>query len=300
MRKLLTFLAIVFAVYSPALAQPPFESFPPGVFQNRAAIDPAPGNVPWTPVNLNYQCACVLAWWDAQDSANITLSGSNVTNWTSKIGAIAAAQATGANQPTWSATAINSTAGLTFSGAQYLTFTATGFPTGQNASTTLISADHTSSAANSISFYWGSPTTTSTQVRAYGKGTTNLGLFTNSGTNQATTETFGGTDRLLIGTFPGASFVSSLYVDGGAVETQTFTNINTAGTLGVIGAWGSLVNFQMVGILQQIVVLSIAADTNQRQCLEGWESWYDGKAGANLPGGHPYFSAAPTTANNCS
>jgi hypothetical protein len=43
MHKLLTFLialgAIVFAIVSLACAQPPFDSFPPGVFQNRGAID---------------------------------------------------------------------------------------------------------------------------------------------------------------------------------------------------------------------------------------------------------------------
>ena len=27
--------------------------------------------------------------------------------------------------------------------------------------------------------------------------------------------------------------------------------------------------------------------TSERQKMEGWESWYDGKAGANLLAGHP-------------
>lgn len=47
------------------------------------------------------------------------------------------------------------------------------------------------------------------------------------------------------------------------------------------------------GTIQQIVAISRLVTTAEQQKLEGWESWYTGKNGSNLPSGHPYKSRAP-------
>lgn len=67
-----------------------------------------PGLTPsaaWTPAALG---ASLVGWWDAQDSASITLNGGNVAAWANKGAAGGAlTQTTGASQPSYSATAFD-------------------------------------------------------------------------------------------------------------------------------------------------------------------------------------------------
>lgn len=105
-------LAFVFAVCCALLlglafptAQQIPGNFPPGVFANTAALSPASGPAP--------TCASVLPGLilnlDASISASVHLSGSNVTQWDDQsTGASNFVQATGARQPTYSATGFNS------------------------------------------------------------------------------------------------------------------------------------------------------------------------------------------------
>lgn len=71
------------------------------------------GGSDFTPAALG---AKLLLWWDAEDSSTMSLSGSSVTAWTDKSAAFAASQATEANQPTLSATAVNNRPGVVFDG----------------------------------------------------------------------------------------------------------------------------------------------------------------------------------------
>ena len=63
-------------------------------------------------------------WLDAGDSTTITLNGSNVSEWRDKsgAGAPAAAQATAASQPAFSAAAINGRAAIDFATTKSLVF----------------------------------------------------------------------------------------------------------------------------------------------------------------------------------
>lgn len=73
----------------------------------------------WTPLNLG---AKLLLWWDAEDADSLTLAGSAVTAWEDKSAGFAVAQATGASQPAYSATAVNGRPGIVFDGvADHLT-----------------------------------------------------------------------------------------------------------------------------------------------------------------------------------
>jgi hypothetical protein len=73
----------------------------------------------WTPLNLG---AKNLLWWDAEDADSLTLASSAVTAWEDKSAGFAVSQATGANQPALSATAVNSRPGIVFDGTDdYMT-----------------------------------------------------------------------------------------------------------------------------------------------------------------------------------
>ena len=72
----------------------------------------------------------LIAWWDS--SSGVVLSGASVTSWTDKVGSLAPAQGTAANQPQFSATSFSGKPGITFDGTNdNLTVTGVGsLPTG--------------------------------------------------------------------------------------------------------------------------------------------------------------------------
>lgn len=59
-------------------------------------------------------------WLDGSDSSTITLNGTTVSEWRSKVGSIAVAQATAAAQPTLTANYVNGRSALTFDGGDVL------------------------------------------------------------------------------------------------------------------------------------------------------------------------------------
>lgn len=76
-----------------------------------------------------------LAWWNADRSDLISLSGSQVTAWTDSIGGYSAAQGTSALRPIYSATSFNGSPGLTFDGSDdYLELASQPFPSGSGES----------------------------------------------------------------------------------------------------------------------------------------------------------------------
>lgn len=234
----------------------------------------------WTPLNL----ATTVAWWDAQ-----SLSATPVSSWTDKKGGVVASQATGANQPTWSATAQNGKPGVSFNGTtQFLNGTGTGLP--QGTSFTVAAA---AIATNGPIFEYGT-TSNSTDVQLYsfsnnarcGLNTLSIQSSTNWSANNRFVECIN------------AAGSGVLWVDGVNSGTGAFAAAVPVGQTFSIAKPLTGAGM-MTGTVQQIVVASTSLTTGQQQCLEGWESWYDGKAGANLPVAHPYKAAAPTTTSNC-
>lgn len=266
----------------------------------------------WTPLNLG---SALLAWWDAQNTANITFNGSTVAAWFDSKNHLGAFQAATASQPTYSATARNGKPGLSFAQSPVNTLifdpVSGGFPSGSSASTIAIAA-YTSvvpaTATQQFVFGYGPAVTTAGQSRVMGQAATTdptsgvpfFGTSGAGGNDYASAESWENVDRFVVSQLSGQS--SNLNVDGNATESATLTpTTNTVLTtnFGAIGQWREFGN-AWLGVVQQVVVLNALLDTNQRQCLEGWESWHDGKAGSNLPVSHPYKSAAPTTSSNCS
>ncbi len=126
--------------------------------------------------------------------------------------------------------------------------------------------------------------------------TDNVGYVTagtyGSGSNAVTTVPWVTFDRFAIGQFSGQTVQAN--GDGGTVVTATASpTTNTALSNGLIGKLTGYGDY-WDGVIQQIVIWSGTLSTSDRQSLEGWDSWYTGQAGANLPSNHPYKNAAPT------
>lgn len=284
MKRIFAF-AIVFAV-APVLGQSITPQIGGGISNGfDGGISGGGAGVLWTPLNLG---SALVAWWDAH-----SLSSSPVSSWVDTKSGIAATQGTGANQPTWSATARNGTPGLSFNGtSSNLTFTPTGFPAGSSASTFLVGGFL--NTANTTNFF--SALTYGTNAGLQLWSLSNEGGFAsmqNGSDNGKSTLSWNNLDRCVIVTTPtGSNPSQNIYVDGNTPTTNVRGTPNLTLTNGFIGAYfsaGSLWN----GVIQQIVVMNRVATTSEAAKLAGWESWYDGKAGANLPGGHPYKSRAP-------
>lgn len=254
------------------------------------------GNVLWTPLNLG---TSLVAWWDAQYLPNLTLSVGAASAWLDRKSGILAVQATGAKQPVWSATARNGKPGLTFtaSSSQTLTFTPAGFPTGSSAVSIFIGAFGSGAQAFGTAFAYG--TAAGNQTFRFRTNVSGIAEYSN-GVLSLDGSTWVNVDSAATVTIPaGASPTVTLFQDGnaGAAGAAATQNLTTGGA--AIGAIENGSSNFWNGVIQQIVVTSNALTTCQRQKLEGWESWYDGKSGANLPSGHPYKNSAPVTRGAC-
>jgi hypothetical protein len=92
----------------------------------------------------------------------------------------------------------------------------------------------------------------------------------------------------------------SLWVNGVSLTSDTqagdITTISTTYTIGrfQINASGSVDSRPFYGNIAEIIIAPIAVDTDTRQKIEGYLAWKWGLQ-ANLPPGHPYENAAPTS-----
>ena len=271
---------------------------------------PARG-APWTPADLPQPPAL---WLDASD-----LSASPVSAWNDKSGnSRNFAQATGANQPAYSATSFNTSyPGVTFDGS----------------SDFMSAGDTLDMGTNSL-----------TVMSAVRYATSN-----NSGTIIAKTRYAGGAGRwTLYRTLTGATFGSGTQYDTvlqpdflpGAIlqvaNSSTSARINgfvlDRSTSGSCKIWNNGTNtasatftgnttdfnntdqlwlgaFQnssgttpptagsyLNGVIAEVVVVQTAMSDTDRQKLEGYLAWKWGMQ-ANLPVGHPYESAAPESSD---
>lgn len=98
----------------------------------------------WNPSQLG---ASLLAWWNADRSDLITLSGSQVITWADAVGGYAPTQGTAGSRPIYSATGWNSVApGVTFDGTDdqlTLVGVPAGIPTGATPSELWVLTDQT-------------------------------------------------------------------------------------------------------------------------------------------------------------
>ncbi len=239
------------------------------------------GGVLWTPLNLG---SALVAWWDAGNTANIVFSP-NIQTWTDRQSGIVAT-ASGA-QPGWSATARNGKPGLTFDGAtQRMTFTPA-FPVGAQDRNISIAGFYNGAGGNYVFSYGGNAAHQMFDLN--GSNTGGLGLY-DGFAGYTAAESWSGVDRFVnLGFSAGAA---NWNVDGNAAEPFTLAGLNTTNAAGVIGAFTTQIA-RWQGVIQQICVMNRTLTTSELNKMARWESWYDGKAGSNLPDGHPYKSRPP-------
>ena len=98
-------------------------------------------------------------WLDADDSDTITLNGSTVSQWNDKSGNdYHVSQGTASNQPTYTASALNSKSVVRFDGAGDRLFNTTAQPvSGSSNRTIFIVFSCNSASPNDYSLYFGSP-----------------------------------------------------------------------------------------------------------------------------------------------
>lgn len=283
-RLALALLALAFATTAQAQTYRP--GFAPGFRSGFQFLSVAQL---WTPTELG---SALVAWWDASDTANITQSGGKVSSWRDKVGGITLTQGTAAAQPAYSATARNGTPGVTFSYAaqQVLAGTQSTLPTGTASSVIAVAGYGTGTSTNNTFFSYGSGSSNGCcRILGFGNSGTNVwaSVF---GTNHSPAISWSGSDR----------FVTWQQVSGSA-SVLTIDGVASTGPAMVSATAGSYVSMGMIsgnafylnGTVQHTLVTNRVLTASEQAKLEGWESWIDGKAGANLPAGHPYKSRAP-------
>jgi hypothetical protein len=245
--------------------------------------------VPWTPAELG---ASLALWLDAEDTASITLNGSNVSQWSDKSGnGRHATQATAANQPAYDTSAINSKPAIvTNNDALYVApwaavsqpFTRVMLfnPVAITANAHLINSANINlpaGGASNVADYFNSASTiaqfsgaltnavpvaiNTTYIRLSQYATTNSIVYTN-------------------GTQTGPANAGAFTIQG-----MTIGGYSQTGTGAPLGP----TNVRHGEILLIQGVLS----TDDRQKLEGYLAWKWGLE-ANLPANHPYKLTPPT------
>lgn len=295
MRRLIAALAAALLFGNSALAEFSTGSFgSPQGFSNGGFIP-----VLWMPLNI--KSATLSAWWDP--TQGITLNGSNVSAWADRIGGLAPAQATPTQQPAFSSTARNGKPGLNFNSAssQYLNVSSVGtLPTGAVAVTVAVAAFYsgTPAAVMRAAGYGSNSVSGATRLAAINSVSTFNSAADIIGSRLLSTFTWQNVDSFVEAQFPagtGAQTVS-IFADGNTATTGSLTLAaiaTNATAIGAVAGGGTPWN----GSIQQVLIISGTLSTSERQKLEGWESWTDGKNGSNLPSGHTYKNRPPYTSD---
>lgn len=249
----------------------------------------------WSPARLG---GAVAAWFDAQMPGTVSLSGSSVTSWASRVGSIVAAQATTANQPTYSATARNGFPGVTFNGSNHiLDFSATtGFPSGDGDGfmCAVGYVAPTDTGYRYMASYGdagiASDASRSIALGAAGGGKSPAFIVFGTSDDLYSTTIWSGYDRVFVS--QAGSGQLSLTIDGQlSPDTKPATLVTTTPGVGRLGAYSGGGNYWK-GVIQEVVVGNRKLTAQERQRMEGYLAWRWGLA-SQLPAGHPYRNAAP-------
>jgi titin len=248
--------------------------------------------VPWTPANLSG----VAAWYDAADAGTVTLNGSTVSEWRDRSGNDRhVAQPTAGKQPTYttSGSLQNGLNVLTFDGNQRSLFASSSVLSLTPPFTRFIAARFEGKANSSVLI--DSDTTSNQAVFYNGENGSNWvaaqGIAPNFANFAYGTRDF--LDHQHVHVINGAT--SSWGLDGSAMTGPL--NPGPSGMPGIrIGHVRTELHPQYAfqGRIYEIVLVSGVVSEADRQRVEGYLAHKWGLT-ANLPAGHPYRAAPPTT-----
>lgn len=245
--------------------------------------DSGGGVVAWTPADLG---AALALWLDAEDTASITLNGSNVSQWSDKSGnANHAVQNTAALQPVYSATGWGGKPSIEF--AQDRLELPSNFASGTSL---YFVAQRTGATGNQTLLGCTGP---SDYVPIFSDGNVSSQLLRFAGINDPAQSSIYMTGELIKAknSIPVVNR-DALFDLAGSRRIWEFLGILPLSSSPWIGYTGSG-GYAWYGPIVEIVASTNDSSTEERQKLEGYLAWKWGLE-ANLPADHPYKSAPPT------
>jgi Concanavalin A-like lectin/glucanases superfamily len=219
-------------------------------------------------------------WYDASNSGSITKT-TTVSQWNDLSGTGAnVVQATTANQPTYTASCMNSLACLSFNGSSDFLHAASGFPT---------SSDYTIAAiakfnANTATILGGSNGAV-TSYAFWGANAETPALY-QGGTTFAKAASVGTAAFLAVATLQDSNAAGNMYVNGGAPATGSSPSLHVADSTIEVGA--STGGNYLSGNIAELLVYSRILSTAEQQYIEGYLACKWGLQ-ISLPTGHPYY-----------
>jgi hypothetical protein len=226
---------------------------------------PADLPVPWKPV----------AWWDALGGTFVSQSGGVVSSVSDRSGN--GIDLTATNSPTYASNAVTTTS----FGSDYLS--ATGLPTTYDA------AFHATPYGSGSwrTLIWNVSNNHPVLLES---SSTNIGTYA-SGFFQAGTETWAASAGQVWLSLQSATSIA-IGRDGRTPAAISGATLSLSSTVVFMNAGTG--GGQGFGSLNEGIIFPPGMPTNYKQMVEGYFAWKWGTQ-ANLPGGHPYASAAPTT-----
>lgn len=207
-------------------------------------VGPFGSVAPWTPAAL------APAFW-LDPAFGITLNGSTVASWAAKYGSLTVANATGAQQPAYTASALNGRPGLTFAGAQALKV-ASATLTGADYSLAIV-VSHTSIPAGGA-YAWnnGTPAASGFGVGALNTRKRELVHSGVAAYDSTALLTLGTAELVIVQRTAGAA--PTMRVNGAAQTlSSALTGYNAATGSTIVGAQSTALGLPMTGVVFDIV-----------------------------------------------
>ena len=239
-------------------------------------------------------------WLDAADSNAFTLSGSSVDTWIDKSGrGNNATQASAGSKPT--RVSYGSLNAVDFDGSD--DFLETGkaisvFFLNSSRSIFVVSlartvaTNNTTNAYENDAFLGDRGGYVSLYMRSAGP---TVGSFNWTGANSIATTSFS-LNTLTMFNYTLSSSTVRIRLNGGTVVTAASGNTNNLTFALDIGRQYNNNAYNLDGQIMEVLIYSQDLSDAQRQIVEGYLAWKWGLQ-SNLPAGHPYKNAAPTSAN---
>lgn len=243
----------------------------------------------WTPQSASN----VALWLDADDPDTILRTAGAITSWTNKRGTGSAATPS-ASPPTVTANSQNGRPGISFggtyftgtitlSGGSFSAFAVMTMNSGSGGTGRFLSLANTGATDNAAT---GAPV-----IRRNGAGTQTVAFF--YGGAAKTTNNITYDSAFLIGHVVSSGTISTRLAGDTESTSAASVSLTVARyALGVDLSAAGVGSTAWTGKIYELIIMSAAASTVDRQNIEGYLAWKWGLT-SSLPTDHPYKSAAP-------